>query len=324
MAEPFLAAGDEQVRSEALKRTDDGEPQVWRQLAASLGALAGDDRRDAALAAVLKRRGSDPIVVDAVVSGLHGRELAFINRLRQDKAWMDGAVDPGGALKMAAAAVMGGGRPAEIQQLFDTIGAEGVPRWQRLALLEGVDLFVPDSDDSGGRMDAVELKRKPDGLLAAAASADVEIRERARQMIDFIGWPQKPTGQRAPMTALSAEDQQRFANGRAQYRSTCAPCHQQDGRGMSGLAPPLVGSKWVLGQPARLARIVLHGKEGAQMMPPLNALSDDQIAAVLTYVRRAWGHQVTPVNPGLVTEVRGYTTGRNRPWTEQELSQVRQ
>ena len=93
---------------------------------------------------------------------------------------------------------------------------------------------------------------------------------------------------------------------------------------MSGLAPPLVGSKWVLGEPARLARIVLHGKEGAQMMPPVGALNDEQIASTLTYIRRGWGHQAGAVNPGLITEVRGYTTGRNRPWTEQELSHVRQ
>jgi mono/diheme cytochrome c family protein len=49
-------------------------------------------------------------------------------------------------------------------------------------------------------------------------------------------------------------------------------------------------------------------------MPPLaSALSDEQIAAVLTYIRREWGH----------TAPRGLTKTRRRPWTDQELPQGR-
>lgn len=325
IAEAFLGRGDATLSLAVLKRIADTDPRVRRQLAASMGALPPGEREDA-LAALLARHGSDPIVVDAAVSGLHGSELAFVDRLRNDRVWIERAVDPGGIMKMLAAAVMRGGKPDEMQQVLDWIGEEQAARWQRLALLDGVDMFVPDSDASDGdaRMEAVELRRKPAGLLAAAASTDHEIRTRAQDLAKLIRWPDKPKEQRPAVPPLSAEDRQRFAQGSGQYRSTCAPCHQPDGRGISGQAPPLVGSKWVLGPPARLARIILHGKEGAQMMPPLNALTDDQIASVLTYVRRAWGHQGGPVNPALVTEVRGYTTGRNRPWTEQELSQVRQ
>jgi mono/diheme cytochrome c family protein len=70
---------------------------------------------------------------------------------------------------------------------------------------------------------------------------------------------------------------------------------------------------------------VLHGKEGAMLMPPFGAaLSDEQLAAVLTYLRRDWGHRASPIRPQEVREVRGYTAGRSRPWTEEELMQVRQ
>jgi mono/diheme cytochrome c family protein len=89
------------------------------------------------------------------------------------------------------------------------------------------------------------------------------------------------------------------------------------------VAKPLVGSPWVLGAPVRLIRIVLHGKEGEMLMPPVGgSLSDEQLANVLTYVRRSWGNAATPITPNDVREVRGATMGRNKPWTEAELLRV--
>jgi hypothetical protein len=40
---------------------------------------------------------------------------------------------------------------------------------------------------------------------------------------------------------------------------------------------------------------------------------------VLTYIRRSWGHQAGPVSPADAREIRGRTTGRDRPWTPEEL-----
>ena len=58
-------------------------------------------------------------------------------------------------------------------------------------------------------------------------------------------------------------------------------------------------------------------------MPPIGAaLSDDQIAAALTYIRREWGHTASAVAPALVKEVRSQTAGRARPWTNDELKQL--
>ena len=58
-------------------------------------------------------------------------------------------------------------------------------------------------------------------------------------------------------------------------------------------------------------------------MPPLGTtFTDDQIAEVLTYVRRSWGNQGSAVEPGAVAGVRKDTTGRTRPWTEKELLEL--
>jgi mono/diheme cytochrome c family protein len=68
-------------------------------------------------------------------------------------------------------------------------------------------------------------------------------------------------------------------------------------------------------------RVLLHGKQGTVgLMPPLGtSLTDEQIAAALTYVRREWGHSASAVTPEQVREQRTATTGRNRPYTPDEL-----
>ena len=108
--------------------------------------------------------------------------------------------------------------------------------------------------------------------------------------------------------------------GREAFLTYCAPCHQTDGSGMARLAAPLRNSKWVLGNEGQLARIVLNGLKGELLMPPMGTLDDQQLAAILTYIRRAWGHQAAPVSPGTVQRVRASAAGRNAPWTVDELS----
>jgi mono/diheme cytochrome c family protein len=136
-----------------------------------------------------------------------------------------------------------------------------------------------------------------------------------------VEWPGKP-GAAAPIAPLTFEQQQRFNAGQEVYRNICQACHQPDGRGQDRLAPSLVGSDWALARPDITARILLNGKEGTiGLMPPVGqAFSDDQIAAVLTYIRREWGQTGSPIDPATVKEVRALTAGRARPWTNEELT----
>lgn len=110
--------------------------------------------------------------------------------------------------------------------------------------------------------------------------------------------------------------------------SDCAACHQGDGSGVEGVFPPLVNNERVLGDPEPLAAIVLHGLQGPlvvdgveydDVMPGHGDWSDEEIAAVLTYVRNAWDHDEDPVDPGLVGEVRELTAEQLEPWTDPEL-----
>jgi mono/diheme cytochrome c family protein len=84
----------------------------------------------------------------------------------------------------------------------------------------------------------------------------------------------------------------------------------------------LVRSPWVLGREDLLIRIVLNGLKGDLLMPPMGTLDDRQLAAVLTYVRSAWGHQAGPISPETVARVRAASQGRQAPWTRTELLEL--
>jgi mono/diheme cytochrome c family protein len=109
-------------------------------------------------------------------------------------------------------------------------------------------------------------------------------------------------------------------------------CHQATGQGLPGAFPPLADSEWVLGPEQRLIRIVLHGLGGEievigatynGIMPAFGpstlSWSDDEIAAVLSYVRQEWGNAADPVSPETVAAVRAETADRTTAWTVAEL-----
>lgn len=86
------------------------------------------------------------------------------------------------------------------------------------------------------------------------------------------------------------------------FMDNCAACHQQDGKGIQGAFPALAGSKLAVGQPAGPIRVVLNGRAG---MPAFKAdLTNQQIAAALTFVRGAWGNHAKPITPEEVAALR--------------------
>jgi mono/diheme cytochrome c family protein/glucose/arabinose dehydrogenase len=164
----------------------------------------------------------------------------------------------------------------------------------------------------------VRLNREPQALSDMVARGDA-LGPRIANVLDRVRWPGK-AGE-TPVTPLTPEQERRFAAGRDVYVNLCQACHQPDGRGQERLAPSLVGSVLLLAAPEIPARILLGGKEGAiGLMPPMGAtLTDEQVANVLTYIRREWGHTSTPVDPSTIATVRELTRNRQRAWTHDEL-----
>jgi mono/diheme cytochrome c family protein len=169
--------------------------------------------------------------------------------------------------------------------------------------------------------------------LATLEKSEVkELQERAKKIAGLLAWPGKPGAEpEVAVKPLTPEEQRRFDQGKELFLISCGACHQPHGMGQEGLAPALLDSEWVLGSPQRLVRIVLHGLHGPinvkgksfQLdMPALGVFDDDQIAAILTFIRREWGHTANPVEPDLVKTVRAETEKREEAWTEAELLKI--
>jgi mono/diheme cytochrome c family protein len=106
-----------------------------------------------------------------------------------------------------------------------------------------------------------------------------------------------------------------MAKGKKVYETYCLACHQPDGTGVPNLNPPLVKTKWVLGDKKQLAKIILKGLKGGEIeidgdqfhnpMPPQESvLTDQEIADVLTYVRNSFGNKASLVTAAEVKAVR--------------------
>jgi mono/diheme cytochrome c family protein len=315
IAEPMLAQRDTALQAAVMHLIADRNATVRRQLAASVGELPAPAREDA-LADVVAHGGDDPVVADLVVSALRGRELAFLERLLASRSPAEARIAP--SVRALARAIVVSREAEQVQRVLALAGESSRTHWQRLALLDGAR---PAAGQRGGFV--VQLPRAPTGLIATMTSADTALRSRAAEAALSLNWPGKNVPA-PPVKPFTAAERLRYAAGQQQYLATCAGCHQARGTGLAGVAKPLVGSPWVLGIPERLVRIVLHGKEGTMLMPPIGAsLTSQQIASVLTYIRRSWGNSASAIDATTVDDVRGATAGRSKPWTDEELQRVR-
>uniref|UniRef100_UPI003B59A6B5 PVC-type heme-binding CxxCH protein n=1 Tax=Shewanella gaetbuli TaxID=220752 RepID=UPI003B59A6B5 len=134
---------------------------------------------------------------------------------------------------------------------------------------------------------------------------------------------------------LEGDAREIYFAGKTIYRKEgyCATCHQLDGNGLPvAQFPPLSGTTWVTGQPERLIDIALHGIMGRMyvngkkydghvpMTPFKGMLNDEEMAAVLTYVRNAFGNQASIVTPDQVKKVRASEPESTGFWTEESLN----
>ena len=110
---------------------------------------------------------------------------------------------------------------------------------------------------------------------------------------------------------LTLEDQVKA--GQALFAGTCSVCHQANGEGLPGVFPPLAKSDFLGADTKRAIGVVLHGLNGKvtvngqeynSVMPPMNQLTDDEVANILTYVTNSWGNQGAAVSTEDVQKVR--------------------
>ena len=250
-------------------------------------------------------------MADAIASSAEGRELLLIEQLI---AAAELTEQSAAVITSLGAAVLQSNNQPQISRFLDYL-RDTSPIAIRSAVLDAVERFIPGEPP---KQRVAFLPAEPSQLIEFAESKS-EQAPRAQAALELLRWKGQKIDTSKALVSLTPEQQASFEKGRKAF-ATCAACHQPNGEGMSGLAPPLVGSRYVNGGVDALARIVLNGKTSGEMtMPPLGALDDETIAAILTYIRRAWGHQADPVSASQIQWVRSQIENRQEPWTDAEL-----
>lgn len=125
--------------------------------------------------------------------------------------------------------------------------------------------------------------------------------------------PPAPAAKPAVPPAVTANPGAGASVGQQSYARHCLTCHQSDGYGVPNLQPAITGGTWVQGEVQALALFVMTGgfnsaerKEGEShnVMPAFRQLADEELAAILTYIRQKFGKGASPVSAAEVAAAR--------------------
>lgn len=283
--------------------------------------------------------GGSPLLNDAIACGGRGRELEFLELVLTKFPAQAETAAGDGFLQKLASCVMAERRVARVGRLLDLTAAQPAESPQQVALVRGIAGISTDTKAKPLPRKLLYFDNEPAALTKLSASRGSKLKAPVTTadgtkvpLLELaagaIAWPGKPGVPPPPVVVpLTPAQQQRFEKGKVIYATLCGTCHQATGTGMEGLAPPLLDSDWLLGPADRPVRIILHGLNGPVpvagrtwdlSMPPL-PLPDEDIASVLTYLRREWEHNASPVEPATVTAIREAHAGRTQAWTAKEL-----
>jgi mono/diheme cytochrome c family protein len=160
------------------------------------------------------------------------------------------------------------------------------------------------------------------GVVAGSTQhlADADLQAVATYLRALPQRRSPPPAQATTTTTATTPATRRDERGAKRYEEHCAACHGDQGQGSAGVAPALRGNRAVvMDRPDNLIRVVLGGGYGPATaanprphgMPPYAvALSNDDVAAVVTHIRSAWGHTAAAVDTLAVDRQRGGTAQR--------------
>ncbi len=336
-----LKDADAQVRAAAVRLAsaellpdllavkDDSAPLVLAHLAIRLSAV-NQPAADRTLAELLTRHGKNPLIREAALSGVRGREVALAQAVAT-VATRANLAETGPVLEALAALVSQAGKGGPFEQMLAVAVTLDDRTNLRDAVLRGLDQTIRDAKTKKtSPLKTIWLGSEPAPLAKLRASVKSSGGlTNLTSLSSRLAWMGKPGAPAAPkVTALTKAELARFEKGKVVFTTLCAPCHQPHGYGLDGLAPPLVDSDWVLGKPDVTAKIVLNGLGGPikvgnrtwdLSMPPMGMLSDEDVASVLTYIRREWEHNASPVDAKFVAGVRKQSADHPNSWTADEL-----
>ncbi len=192
-----------------------------------------------------------------------------------------------------------------------------IPEWKNsllLTTLKSQSLRVLKLDETGKEIESEQifLENHYGRLRAVTVSSngDVYIATSNRDWNPQPGFPQPgddkilrlSRADKAVKNPLKGrvitEEKEETKSGEALYKAYCASCHKPDGTGLGAVFPALKASASVKGDKSALINIFLNGsisETGPEQMPAFKFLSDEEGAAILSYIRKSWGNNGTAI-----------------------------
>jgi mono/diheme cytochrome c family protein len=173
----------------------------------------------------------------------------------------------------------------------------------------------------------LRLSRKPSEYQALFKSERSELYDSVLQLNELLWWKGRLGVQEFIPKRVNQSVTNLITRGKKIY-NVCKTCHQVDGMGLPPSYPSLVDSLFVLDDDGTFIKIMLHGLTGPisvngqqfdDTMPPAPIRNDYDLAAVMTYVRQAWGNDSDAITPADVKAMRENTKKRKSMWTAEEL-----
>ncbi len=318
-----------QVENTLLKTYKDAAAKQVLQMALSAGYL-NPTPANQLLAGIITTNSESPLIRDAVMSSLEGREFPFLQTLLKSPDWQQQSQPKEIFLETLTTSII---NKRDSKELFDLLALLNVDKssfgWKQKTMLTALTI----QQSSLAKTGPIKLSAAPPVLTQPNPPFDPSRLETLASMFQWPGHTPQAVAQ-AGKSILNDQEREQFALGRQNYLTTCAGCHGTDGAGIARFAPPLAGSEWVTGDGKRLALIILHGIEGAidvagknynspdilPVMPAHSTLDDRSIATILTYIRNEWGNNAGAISGRLVGGTRVTSQGRVVPWTPAELN----
>ncbi|WP_281301289.1 MULTISPECIES: cytochrome c [unclassified Iodidimonas] len=115
-----------------------------------------------------------------------------------------------------------------------------------------------------------------------------------------------------PGSLAAAADDSLSTHGKAVYDQHCLVCHQADGGGVPNMQPELWSSPRLNGPAPALIRFILHGsadlppeqRSHDNIMPGFATLFDEDLAALLSYLRQTFDNEAPAITAAQIARVR--------------------
>lgn len=287
---------------------------------------------------------SKPLTAIHAIWALEGLKASATEKVR--RILTDALRSPEPLVRRHAMMALGPNDPAVISALPDLIRESQNPR-ELLHVFTVVAQTSPHPPIAGALWKRVSTDSQIDGVLREAAQ--LAMRRQGAALIqstagvegDSKKWFEQEILVIRSRAAVPPNSPQPAAEvlpahliaGRDAYMKACVECHQPDGAGVPATFPPLVGSEWVTGNEQTFLRIVLGGLVGPvvvkgvefnSVMPGHSHSSDEDLAAIASYVRHAFGGKSgKPFSPSDIKALRPEVDSRKfAPWTVDELRKL--